>query len=102
MTHQGENVSTQQGLGKGLGSCLLQGCGQVEPISPDTRHPGPHPARGPARPALSDWTGPVLGPAGQQSTRLQPFCPRSYLRKAASCLAAESNIFEDEEIPTFF
>lgn len=38
---------------------------------------------------------------GSGPRRLQPFCPRSYLRKAASCLAAESNIFKDEEISTF-
>ena len=33
---------------------------------------------------------------------LHSFCPHSYLRNAASCLASESNIFKFEEIPAFF
>lgn len=65
--------------------------------APAPTQPGPGPSC-----ALSDWTGLMLGLAGQQSARLQPFCPRSYLKKAASCFAAESHIFKDEKIPTFF
>lgn len=65
--------------------------------APTPTQPGPGPSC-----ALSDWTGPMLGLARQQSACLQPFCPRSYLKKDASCLAAKSHIFKDEEIPTFF
>lgn len=70
--------------------------------------PSPAPSQG-ARPppVFSAWTRgelrwSMLGRGGGQSPLLPFFCPHNYLRNAAPCLASESNIFKDEEIPTFF
>lgn len=58
----------------------------------------PQPA---AQPRLCFQTGQGAS-GGERAGPCKPLCPHNYLRNAASRLAAESNVFKDEEIPTSF